>query len=132
MMFETEKFKISCEDNMTLMARYPNHYFDLAIVDPPYGLKTTNFISSQKKKIHQDKQWNNEIPTEEYFLELHRVSKHQIIWGCNYYAKFIPAVGRIVHDKVIPNHGLQDFSDCDLASCSLHNKITKFKYEWRG
>lgn len=80
--------KITNEDNMELMARYEDNHFDLAIVDPPYGLgdKTTkggcNKNSQVKFKEHS---WDNEIPKEEYFKELFRVSKNQIIWGGNYF-----------------------------------------------
>ncbi len=80
--------KITNEDNMELMARYEDNYFDLAIVDPPYGLgdKTTkggcNKNSQVKFKEHK---WDNEIPTDKYFIELKRVSKNQIIWGGNYF-----------------------------------------------
>jgi len=79
---------ITCEDNMELMARYPDNYFDLAIVDPPYGIErfkkpsgTTRFKSS---KLMQEEglTWDNK-PKDEYFEELFRVSKNQIIWGAN-------------------------------------------------
>lgn len=118
-------------DCMEYMATLPDKAFDLAIVDPPYGLKSTNFVT-QRLKIREDKQWNNKIPGPEYFTELHRISKHQIIWGCNYYAKFIPAVGRIVHDKKMTRTGPMELSDCDLASQSFNNLIRLFTYEWRG
>ena len=80
--------KITNEDNMELMARYEDNYFDLAIVDPPYGLgnKTTkggcNKNSQVKFKEHE---WDYKIPTNDYFDELFRVSKKQIIWGGNYF-----------------------------------------------
>jgi site-specific DNA-methyltransferase (adenine-specific) len=79
---------ITNEDNMLLMSRYPDNCFDLAIVDPPYGLgkKTTDGGSlkntSSRWKNHK---WDNAIPTYEYFNELKRVSKNQIIWGGNYF-----------------------------------------------
>ena len=83
---------ITNEDNMELMARYPNNHFDLAIVDPPYGLgnKTvgsdkvdlTNRNSQQKFTRHK---WDDTIPLDSYFDELFRVSKRQIIWGGNYF-----------------------------------------------
>lgn len=86
--------KITCEDNMQLMARYPDNYFELAIVDPPYGLgkRTTSGGTKNSKggKNYQASKWNNhdwdnEIPTDSYFKELFRVSKNQIIWGGNYF-----------------------------------------------
>jgi site-specific DNA-methyltransferase (adenine-specific) len=84
----TDKIQITNEDNMELMARYEDNHFDLAIVDPPYGLgdKTTkggcNRNSQVKFKEHS---WDNQIPSDEYFIELKRVSKNQIIWGGNYF-----------------------------------------------
>ena len=126
--------KITNEDNMELMSRYPDNYFDLAIVDPPYGIGLDfQFKNGLGKSIHDKKEWNNSIPPQAYFDELHRVSKHQIIWGCNYYAKHIPAVGRIVHDKKMGQKGTKlRFSEADLASCSKQKRITIFEYRWNG
>lgn len=86
---------ITNEDNMELMARYPDKYFDLAIVDPPYGLgidgqkKTNNKNPKHKRKEHTKKSWDNSIPSKAYFNELFRVSKNQIIWGGNYFTEFL-------------------------------------------
>lgn len=91
----TDKIQITNEDNMLLMARYPDNYFDLAIVDPPYGLErsgqTETFTKNpkHKRKHHTLKNWDNEIPTKEYFDELFRVSKNQIIWGANYFVEHL-------------------------------------------
>lgn len=121
---------------MDLMAQFPDKYFDLAIVDPPYfngpntlgyyGASTSSIGVSRKgyKKIGS---W--EIPSEEYFKELVRVSKHQIIWGCNYYVNHIESVGRIVWDKV---NGDSSFSDAEIASCSVHDSVRMFSYMWNG
>jgi site-specific DNA-methyltransferase (adenine-specific) len=130
-------------DCMEFMKDLPDKHFDLAIVDPPYGLgldMVTKVDSNARQKRknrsivdHDKKTWNDEIPSEEYFIELHRVSKHQIIWGCNYYAKFIPAVGRIIHDKIM---GTEDtafnWSHADIASCSLFKRVVMFRYQWAG
>lgn len=70
--------KITNEDNMELMARYEDNYFDLAIVDPPYGI---GISSNPLRQKHTKKEWDNDIPTKIYFKELFRVSKSQIIWG---------------------------------------------------
>jgi len=110
--------------------------FDLAIVDPPYGLGHKIQITAGGPGIHKQKQWNNNIPPKEYFDELHRVSKNQIIWGCNYFQGYIPAtsVGRIIHDKKM-DHMVNTnfrFSEADLASCSLQKRITIFRYLWNG
>lgn len=79
---------ITNEDNMQLMARYKDNFFDLAIVDPPYGLgdKTTKGGCDKNTQVKfKEHQWDDEIPTNEYFEELFRVSKQQIIWGGNYF-----------------------------------------------
>ena len=80
--------KLTNEDNMKLMARYPDNYFNLAIVDPPYGLgeKTTKGGCSKNSQVKfKEHEWDNEIPTDDYFIELKRVSKNQIVWGGNYF-----------------------------------------------
>ena len=96
-------------DNIELMKHYPDKYFDLAVVDPPYGInadKKQDKIAGQKghhktsgryKKYHET-DWDSEIPQMEYFTELFRVSKNQIIWGGNYFIE-LPITGVIVWDK---------------------------------
>ena len=87
--------KITNEDNMALMARYPDKHFDLAIVDPPYGIGidgqklSINKNPKHNRKEHIKKSWDNSIPNEIYFNELKRVSKNQIIWGGNYFTSFL-------------------------------------------
>ena len=78
-------------DCMEYMATVPDKYFDLAIVDPPYGIgidgqKQSINVNNPKanRKLHEFKGWDNEPPNAEYFRELERVSNHQIIWGANY------------------------------------------------
>ncbi len=92
---------ITNEDNMELMARYPDNYFDLAIVDPPYGININESIGRRKGMKHSGHKkaiWDNEIPTEEYFKQLFRVSKNQIIWGGNYFV-MPPTKCFIIWDK---------------------------------
>jgi site-specific DNA-methyltransferase (adenine-specific) len=98
--------KITNEDNMELMARYPDNHFDLAIVDPPYGI---GISSNPVRQKHKKKSWDNAIPNNEYFKELFRVSKNQIIWGGNYF-DLPPTQGFFIWDKKQPH----DFS---LAMC---------------
>ena len=93
---------ITNECNMVLMSRYPDNYFDLAIVDPPYGI---GISSNPVRQQHEKKQWDNAIPTKEYFTELFRVSKNQIIWGGNYF-DLPPTQGFFIWDKKQPH----DFS----------------------
>ena len=91
----TDKITITNEDNMELMKRYPDDYFDLAIVDPPYGIgidgqkKSINKNPKHNRKAHAQKNWDNAIPTQEYFNELKRVSKNQIIFGGNYFTEYL-------------------------------------------
>ena len=102
----TDKIEITNEDNMELMKRYPDNYFDLAIVDPPYGI---GISSNPVRQQHDKKEWDNAVPKEKYFKELFRVSKNQIIWGGNYF-DLPPSQGFFIWDKKQPH----DFS---LAMC---------------
>jgi site-specific DNA-methyltransferase (adenine-specific) len=104
--------QITNEDNMELMARYPDKYFDLAIVDPPYGINMGMGHKGSEKRGDKNKYktfagGDNSIPTKEYFNELFRVSKNQIIWGANYMTEFLePKASWIIWDKKQP----EDFS----------------------
>jgi len=86
---------ITNEDNMELMARYEDNYFDIAIVDPPYGIGVDGNKEQRwpdgsiKRKAHKIKSWDSKIPSLEYFNELKRVSKNQIIWGGNYFTEHL-------------------------------------------
>ena len=89
----SETFNIDCIEGMK---QYPDKYFDLAVVDPPYGLgidgqklNNTNKNPKHNRKAHDFKGWDNAIPNEEYFKELFRVSKNQIIWGGNYFTEYL-------------------------------------------
>ena len=115
--------KITNEDNMKLMARYADNYFDLAIVDPPYGIEIDGQKENKKgkksdRKYHKQKQWDNAIPNKDYFNELQRVSKNQIIWGANYFVKHLTkgTKGWVVWFK--GQIGLT-MSDCELAYSSF-------------
>mgnify|MGYP003133192932 FL=1 len=125
--------KITNEDNMKLMARYEDNYFDLAIVDPPYGIgegkKTIRTRKKHNNKIaHKDKDWDNSIPNKEYFKELKRVSKNQIIWGANYMVEHLPpSMGWIFWEKKIGG----DFSDGEVAYTSF-NRALKMFTKWSG
>ena len=115
---------ITNEDNMLMMARYPDNYFDLAIVDPPYGIGIETSGTHFKK--NKAKGWDNETPTKEYFNELIRVSKNQIIWGGNY---FFNELGNtktfLIWDKKIAEG--MSFAMCELAWTSFKNGAKIFK-----
>jgi len=121
---------ITNEDNMQLMARYEDNYFDLAIVDPPYGLgmdKSRNSNKGNKAgfKIYHDTNWDLKSPDKEYFDELIRVSKNQIIWGANHFISKIPYDSScwVVWDK---NNGGSDNADAELAWCSFKTAVRKY------
>ena len=125
---------ITNEDNMELMARYPDNHFDLAIVDPPYGIDLANMnmglgkskkASKLKNRKWVVKDWDKETPTEDYFTELFRVSKNQIIWGGNYFY-LPPSYGYVLWDKQIPK-GLS-FADCEMAWYSFKKAAKMFRY----
>lgn len=126
------EIKIYNRDCVEAMKEMPDKAFDLAIVDPPYGIG--DFNQSRSREMHKDITWNNAIPTEEYFRELKRVSKHRIIWGVNYFAKYVDDVGRLIHDKTGGGRrkGLKELSDCDLASHSFGVNMKIWHYVWQG
>ena len=116
---------ITNEDNMLLMSRYPDNYFELAIVDPPYGINAGKMtMGSGNHKFKKGKEWDSEIPSKEYFDELFRVSKNQVIWGGNYFP--LPLNNNwLIWDKLNPN---LSFSEAELAWCSIKKNIRIFKH----
>ena len=122
--------EITNEDNMILMARYPDNYFDLAIVDPPYGININMNMGLKKNKRikHERKKWDSEIPADLYFKQLLRVSKHQIVWGGNYFPYLWkePCKHFIFWDKVVAKE--MSFSDGEMAWTSFNMAIKKFTY----
>ena len=118
----SDKITITNEDNMALMARYPDNYFDLAIVDPPYGID----INSSGRLGHyggKNKKWDNEIPTKKYFQDLFRVSKNQIIWGGNYF--YLPPTRCfLIWDKQQPED--VSFASCEYSWTSFNKSAKTF------
>lgn len=90
-----------------------------------YGCEV-NKINVRRKNYQVLESW--ELPTEEYFKELFRVTRHQIVWGCNYFAHPFPP-GRIIWDKC---NGSSSFSDAEIAYCSMHDSVRMFRYMWNG
>lgn len=118
------------EDCMAVMKRYPDKHFDLAVVDPPYGIgrsgQTETFTKNpkHKRKHFADKGWDTETPASDYWNELFRVSKNQIVWGANYFTEYLPAsMGWIFWDKG------QDLSmsDGELAYTSFNLALRRVK-----
>jgi site-specific DNA-methyltransferase (adenine-specific) len=114
--------QITNEDNMELMARYPDKYFDLAIVDPPYGID----INSSGRLGHyggKGKKWDSDIPNDTYFKQLFRVSQNQIIWGGNYF--YLPPTRCfLIWDKQQPED--VSFSSCEFAWTSFNLSAKTF------
>ena len=118
------------------MARYPDNHFDLAIVDPPYGIDGNSHRNNQSRsklavaKKYDTFLWDQEAPKPAYFKELNRVSKKQIIFGINYFNhKSLSSSGRIVWDKV---NGEADFSDAEIAYCSWIESVRVVHFMWSG
>jgi len=140
---------------MDFMKSVPDKFYDLAIVDPPYGIgddgrkhkgrifrkdgthilkkdpRNGNVIRIKAQKYKLDSGYDNSQPEQSYFNELLRVSKHQIIWGENYmdFNQKSTSSGRIVWDKV---NGESDQSDCEIAWTSKHISVRIFSYMWSG
>ena len=129
----TDKIEITNEDNMALMARYPDNYFDLAVIDPPYGINADlNQLELANKKgftkgagtykEYHKTNWDAETPDDAFFIELIRVSKNQIVWGGNYFHN-LHLTGVIVWNK----KGSGNFKEGELAKTSL-NTFKVFDY----
>lgn len=119
---------ITNEDNMQLMSRYPDKYFDLAIVDPPYGIDWMDQVQNPNKgknwKVYENKLWDKDIPDSEYFSELFRVSQNQIVWGGNYMINYLyPSPCWIIWDK------MQEFSGAvfEMAWSSFNSPAKAFR-----
>ena len=127
-------------DCMEIMPAYTDGYFDLAIVDPPYGigvakkgysLAATKTPSSRTApKFYGIKDWDDSAPGADYFNELRRISKNQIIWGGNYFLDHLPSTSCfIVWDK---ENGKWSNADCELAWTSFKTAVRKFSFRWNG
>lgn len=115
------------EDCMSVMSRYPDKHFDLACVDPPYGIGVTKMDIGSRKNVVSDKskKWDVNIPAKEYFAELRRVSREQIIWGGNYFP-LPPSRCWLVWDKGETIYG-RGFAEAELAWTSLDAVVRMFK-----
>jgi site-specific DNA-methyltransferase (adenine-specific) len=122
---------------MDIIKSYPDKYFDLAVVDPPYGIGEDGSKNNSRGKIAKSKDYKafagNDIssPNIEYFNELIRVSKNQMIFGANHFISKIPYDSScwVVWDK---DNGNTDFADCELAWTSFKTSVRKYKFKWQG
>lgn len=114
-------------DCLEYMAGLPDKAFQLAVVDPPYGIDAGKMtMGSGNHKFKKGKEWDAGIPNQEYFDQLFRVSVNQIIWGANYFTGFLDSNNNwIIWDKLNPN---LSFSEGELAWCSIKRNVRIFKH----
>ncbi|PRY10301.1 site-specific DNA-methyltransferase (adenine-specific) [Pontibacter ummariensis] len=128
---EAKFYHEKCEE---VMKRYPDGYFDIAIVDPPYGIKESAKRARSRTKLaktrcYSGSTWDHAIPSEEYFQELFRVSKNQIIWGGNYFIEHLRNTRcMIIWRKLTTGN----FADCELAWTSFNSSVREFTFMWNG
>lgn len=136
--YKTDLLDLRRMDCMELMRGVEDNAFDLAIVDPPYGVGADKKNSVRKlqskgsaalSKDYGGNEWDDHIPRESYFRELIRTSAHQIIWGVNYYPYDFLSGGRLYWNKCVT---MPTYSSGELAYCSKLNSIKSFKYAWHG
>lgn len=122
-------------DCMDYMKALPDRFFDLVIADPPYFSgperrafygKAVSTTAVARKEYPVTDKWK--VPTAEVFDEIKRVSKHYIVWGCNYF-DYVFDHGRIVWDKC---NGNSSFSDCEIAATNLFDSVRMFRFMWNG
>jgi len=142
--FQIKQVKCYNIDCMAFMKTIPDNFYELAVVDPPYGIgydgqsRTTEIKNSKKKapltyKEHEHKGWDTHIPEKSFFDELLRVSKNQIVCGGNYFANMLPnSRGWVYWDKKITNANNKNFSDGELIWTSYNKRLIKFTYDWIG
>lgn len=126
-----------CADCMDYLPQFPDKYFELAIVDVPYGIGEDGSKNHTRTKLAKSKDYKGytggdlSAPDKKYFDELMRVSKNQIIWGANHFISKIPYDSScwIVWDK---QNGENDFADCELAWTSFSTSVKIFHYRWAG
>lgn len=129
----SEVYNSDCLEAMRAM---PDNAFELAIVDPPYGIGEDGEKNHSRGKyapatMYAAKSWDDKPPSSEYFNELLRVSKNQIVWGANHFISRLPFDSScwVVWDK---QNGLNDFADCELAWASFPSAVRRFTFRWAG
>ena len=134
-MIQIKTAKMYNMDCMDFMADIPDNYYSLALVDPPYGIdvSASGKVGGRKLAKVKDygaKEWDKQPPNEEYFSQLRRVSRNQIVWGANHFISRLPFDSScwLVWDK--DNSG--NFADCELAWTSFDTAVRKFMWRWNG
>lgn len=122
-----------CGDCMDYLPEFPDKYFDLAIVDPPYGIGEDWKKRNGRKKYKETQYKNNRIPEKKYFEELFRISKNQIIWGYNYYTEFLGSTNYlIIWDKQSNNNQVFHYSKAEIAYTNIHIPCNLVSIPWDG
>lgn len=132
--------RIYNEDCLETMKRIPDNFVDLVLTDPPYGIGVDKSMakdsgtkrgkSAAQRSHYKSNGWDNTIPSHEVFNEIFRVSKHQVIFGGNYFSDYLPASPSwIVWDKDNGNNG---YADCELIWTSHKSAIRLKRYKWHG
>lgn len=134
---EIKLYNVDC---MEYMKTCKDNQFDLAIVDPPYGIGASDYKrggtkygnSKAKCKVYSIKDWDKSSPEIVYFNELLRISKNQIIWGSNHFISKMPINSScwIVWDK--DKAVGSGYADCELAWTSFKTAVRRFKFRWAG
>jgi site-specific DNA-methyltransferase (adenine-specific) len=137
--YTKDKIRLFNCDCMAFMADIPNNYYELAIVDPPYGIGFAGFDKHYgggkavaKTTIHKPFAGGDKSsPDVDYFVELMRVSKNQIIWGANHFISKMPydSPSWVVWNKI---NGKNPFADCELGWSSFKTAVRMFSFKWQG
>ena len=122
---------------MDYLPQFPDKYFELAIIDPPYGIGEDGSKNHTRGELAKAKDYKGYVgndmssPDKTYFDELIRISKNQIIWGANHFISKIPYDSScwIVWDK---RNDANDFADCELAYTSFKSAVRVFRFKWNG
>lgn len=133
----SETYNVDC---MEYMRSLPDKAFDLAVVDPPYGIGAADYRRAGRQyghmlapaNMYSRKDWDKAPPSESYFQELLRVTKNQVIWGANRFANRLPHPESscwLVWDKDTGDNG---YADCELAWTSFRTAVRMFRFKWQG
>jgi site-specific DNA-methyltransferase (adenine-specific) len=123
------------DDCLNVMKQLPDKCIDLVLTDPPYGINEDGASNHSRGHLaaatkFDKKSWDKTKPSKEYFNEMQRIGKNQIIFGGNYFIEYLRSTPCfLVWDK---DNGNSDFADCELAWCSFNSAVRKFKFRWHG
>ena len=131
--FQIKNVRLYRIDCMLFMKQIPDNYYNLAIVDPPYGIGVSAQDNTKRGKLgshYKKKEWDKEAPNNDYFNELQRVSSNQIIWGANHFIQSInknSSCWLVWNKKTVGNT-----ADCELAWTSFKTAVRRFDFMWEG